>query len=156
MRTSPEWLYQWFRWSGDARRIRAGSYAVEAGATPRTLLETMVQGLELLETVRLPEGATLRQWTDYPIVGSGFGTFRYVFQRYAPVGGRGVVLQAHNDYLEVGAELHVHRGRARLGEGLVQRRHGDRPTIVNPTRARGASERQRSNGGAFSPAALLV
>ena len=55
-------LYQWFRWSGDARRIRAGSYEVEAGITPRQLLDKMVQGRETLESVRLPEGATLRQW----------------------------------------------------------------------------------------------
>jgi UPF0755 protein len=62
VQTSPEWLYQWFRWSGEARRIRAGSYAVDSGVTPRTLLETLVQGRETLETVRLPEGATLREW----------------------------------------------------------------------------------------------
>ena len=37
VQTSPEWLYQWFRWSGEARRIRAGSYAVDSGVTPRTL-----------------------------------------------------------------------------------------------------------------------
>ncbi len=60
--THPAWLYQWFRWSGDARRIRAGSYEVEPGITPRTLLDKMVQGRETLETVRLAEGATLRQW----------------------------------------------------------------------------------------------
>lgn len=57
-----ELLYQWFRWSGDARRIRAGSYEVEPGITPRMLLDKMVQGRETLESVRLPEGATLRQW----------------------------------------------------------------------------------------------
>ncbi|MBT9485929.1 MAG: endolytic transglycosylase MltG [Rubrivivax sp.] len=60
--THPAWLYQWFRWSGDARRIRAGSYEVEPGITPRGLLDKMVQGRETLETVRLPEGTTLRQW----------------------------------------------------------------------------------------------
>jgi UPF0755 protein len=60
--TGPELLYQWFRWSGDARRIRAGSYEVEPGITPRMLLDKMVQGRETLESVRLPEGATLRQW----------------------------------------------------------------------------------------------
>lgn len=60
--TSPRWLYEWFRWSGQARRIRAGSYEIETGVTPRQLLEKMVQGRELLETVRLPEGETLRQW----------------------------------------------------------------------------------------------
>jgi UPF0755 protein len=54
-------LYAWFRVSGDARRIRAGSYAVEPGATPRTLLDKMVRGDEVLETVRLIEGWTFRQ-----------------------------------------------------------------------------------------------
>jgi len=58
---SPELLYQWFRWSGDARRIRAGSYEIERGATPRSLLEKMVRGDETLETVRFIEGWTVRQ-----------------------------------------------------------------------------------------------
>jgi UPF0755 protein len=56
-----EWLYQWFRWSGDARRIRAGSYAIDAGTTPRQLLEKIVQGDETLEKLRLGEGWTWRQ-----------------------------------------------------------------------------------------------
>ena len=59
---SPQWLYQWFRWSGQARRIRAGSYEVEQGVTPRSLLDKMVRGDEVLETVRLIEGWTFRQW----------------------------------------------------------------------------------------------
>ncbi len=57
----PEALYQWFRWSGQARRIRAGSYEIDAGATPRQLLDKMVQGDEMLEKLRLAEGSTLRQ-----------------------------------------------------------------------------------------------
>jgi UPF0755 protein len=60
--TDARWLYEWFRWSGKARRIRAGSYAVEAGVTPKSLLDKMVQGDETLLTVRLIEGWTLRQW----------------------------------------------------------------------------------------------
>jgi UPF0755 protein len=60
--TSAEWLYQWFRWSGDARRIRAGSYEVHAGVTPRSLLGKMVRGDEVLESVRLGEGWTFRQF----------------------------------------------------------------------------------------------
>ena len=60
--TSPDLLYEWFRWSGQARRIRAGSYAVEPGTTPRQLLDKMVQGDEQLETVRLIEGWTFRQF----------------------------------------------------------------------------------------------
>lgn len=61
VRTHPEWLYQWFRWSGQARRIRAGSYLIEAGTTPRQLLDKMVQGDETLEKLRFIEGWTLRQ-----------------------------------------------------------------------------------------------
>ncbi|MCB1981641.1 MAG: endolytic transglycosylase MltG [Rhodoferax sp.] len=58
----PRWLYAWFRLSGDASRIRAGHYEIAQGTTPRRLLEVMVQGLEALERVRLPEGQTLREW----------------------------------------------------------------------------------------------
>jgi len=59
--TDARWLHAWFRASGLARRIRAGSYEVHTGVTPRTLLETMVQGRETLETVRIVEGWTVRQ-----------------------------------------------------------------------------------------------
>ena len=61
VQTEAAWLYGWFRASGQARRIRAGSYEVHTGVTPRTLLEALVQGRERLETVRLIEGWTLRQ-----------------------------------------------------------------------------------------------
>jgi UPF0755 protein len=57
----PELLYQWFRWSGQARRIRAGSYEAETGITPRQLLAKMVQGDETLERLLLVEGWTWRQ-----------------------------------------------------------------------------------------------
>jgi UPF0755 protein len=59
--THPELLYQWFRWSGQAKRIRAGSYEIDTGATPRQLLDKMVQGDETLEKLRIAEGWTLRQ-----------------------------------------------------------------------------------------------
>jgi UPF0755 protein len=59
-----DWLYHWFRWSGDARRIRAGSYAIDAQATPRSLLQKMVQGDETMESVRLIEGWNIRQWRE--------------------------------------------------------------------------------------------
>jgi UPF0755 protein len=61
VQTSPRWLYEWFRWSGQARRIQAGSYAVEAGITPRRLLDKLVQGEQTLEQLRFIEGWTLRQ-----------------------------------------------------------------------------------------------
>ena len=58
----PAWaLYQWFRWSGLAKRIRAGSYQIETGTSARRLLEMMVRGDETLLTVRIVEGWTVRQ-----------------------------------------------------------------------------------------------
>ncbi len=62
VRTQPWLLYQWFRLSGQARRIRAGSYELEPGITPRGLLAKMVQGDEAFERVRLVEGWTFRQF----------------------------------------------------------------------------------------------
>jgi UPF0755 protein len=61
VRDEPELIYQWFRWSGDAKRIRAGSYLISRGATPRTLLEKMVVGDEELESVHVIDGWTVKQ-----------------------------------------------------------------------------------------------
>jgi len=62
VQVSPVLLYEWFRWSGQARKIRAGSYAIERGITPVGLLQKMVRGDEVLATVRLIEGWTFRQF----------------------------------------------------------------------------------------------
>ncbi|WP_348755398.1 endolytic transglycosylase MltG [uncultured Aquincola sp.] len=62
VQADPRLLYEWFRWSGDARRIRAGSYEIDAETSPRRLLAKMVQGDEVLEVVRLIDGWTLRQF----------------------------------------------------------------------------------------------
>src|SRR5262249_42898811 len=62
VQVDPRMLYEWFRWSGDARRIRAGSYVIGPEVTPRQLLAKMVQGDEFFERVRLLEGWTLRQF----------------------------------------------------------------------------------------------
>ena len=61
VRTQPVLLYEWFRWSGQARRIRAGSYEAPAGTTPIRLLEKMVRGDETAAAVRFTEGWTFRQ-----------------------------------------------------------------------------------------------
>lgn len=59
---TPVWALQaWFRWSGQARRIRAGSYAAEPGVTPAELLDKMVRGDESLESVTFIEGWTFAQ-----------------------------------------------------------------------------------------------
>jgi UPF0755 protein len=61
VQASPTLLYEWFRWSGEARRIRAGSYEIERGTTPIALLSKMVRGDETLAVVRFNEGWTFRQ-----------------------------------------------------------------------------------------------
>jgi UPF0755 protein len=61
LQVHPRLLYEWFRWSGDARAIRAGSYEATAPITPRRLLAMMVAGEVLLERVRFIEGWTFRQ-----------------------------------------------------------------------------------------------
>ncbi len=62
VQTSPFLLYEWFRWSGEARKIRAGSYEISRGTTPRELLNKMVRGDESLAIVRLIEGWTFKQF----------------------------------------------------------------------------------------------
>jgi UPF0755 protein len=58
----PVLLYEWFRWSGQARKIRAGSYEITRGTTPKSLLNKMVRGDETLAVVRLIEGWTFKQF----------------------------------------------------------------------------------------------
>ena len=62
VQTSPLLLYEWFRWSGQARKIRAGSYEIGRDVTPVALLKKMVRGDETLAVVRLIEGWTFRQF----------------------------------------------------------------------------------------------
>ena len=62
VQASPTLLYEWFRWSGQARKIRAGSYEISRGVTPIGLLEKMVRGDETMAVVRLIEGWTFRQF----------------------------------------------------------------------------------------------
>ena len=61
VQTHPLLLYWWFRLSGDARQIKAGSYEIERGTTPRTLLRKLVRGDEALRALTLVEGWTFRQ-----------------------------------------------------------------------------------------------
>lgn len=58
---NPELLYWWFRLSGQARMIKAGSYELTTGITPRTLLRKLARGEEALEAVTLVEGWNFRQ-----------------------------------------------------------------------------------------------
>ena len=61
VQTSPELLYWWFRLSGQARQIKAGSYELETGLTPFSLLRKLTRGEEALRSVTLVEGWTFKQ-----------------------------------------------------------------------------------------------
>lgn len=54
-------LQAWFRFSGQARLIKAGSYELVAGTSPRKLLNMLVRGEEALKSVTLVEGWTFQQ-----------------------------------------------------------------------------------------------
>ncbi|MGV3727143.1 endolytic transglycosylase MltG [Hydrogenophaga sp.] len=54
-------LYAWFRLSGQARDIKAGTYELSDGTTPRTLLSKLVRGEQALRSITLLEGWNIRQ-----------------------------------------------------------------------------------------------
>ena len=54
-------LQAWFRFSGQARLIKAGSYELVPGTTPRKLLRMLVRGEETLKSITLIEGWTFLQ-----------------------------------------------------------------------------------------------
>ncbi|PKO62425.1 MAG: endolytic transglycosylase MltG [Betaproteobacteria bacterium HGW-Betaproteobacteria-18] len=61
VQSSADLLYWWFRLSGQARQIKAGSYELETGLTPRSLLAKLTRGEEALRSVTLVEGWTFKQ-----------------------------------------------------------------------------------------------
>ena len=54
-------LQLWFRVSGQARQIKAGSYEITPGATPRSLLSMVVRGDQSLKSITLVEGWSFTQ-----------------------------------------------------------------------------------------------
>ena len=57
----PRLLFAWFRLSGQAHKIKAGSYELERGITPQRLLDKLARGEESLRAVTLVEGWNWRQ-----------------------------------------------------------------------------------------------
>ncbi|MGE0876538.1 MAG: O-antigen ligase family protein [Burkholderiales bacterium] len=58
-------------------------------------------------------GYALSMWRDYPLTGSGLGTFHAAFPRYSGEATAGAYTHAHNDYLEFAAEAGL------IGLGLL-------------------------------------
>jgi len=95
-----------------ARIVMAGAIVVAGAALAGLLAETRLA--ERVETYLVRSHGSyfasgrLAAWQaaidmnrDYPVAGSGFGTFREVFVSYMPAGGHARWAQAHNDYLEL-------------------------------------------------------
>jgi UPF0755 protein len=59
--TSVQLLQLWFRASGQARQIKAGSYEITPGMTPRRLLAMLVRGDQALKSITLVEGWSFKQ-----------------------------------------------------------------------------------------------
>jgi len=59
--TNLQLLQWWFRVSGQARQIKAGSYEITPGMTPRSLLAMVVRGDQTLKSVTLVEGWSFKQ-----------------------------------------------------------------------------------------------
>lgn len=48
---------------------------------------------------------TLNMFSDFPIFGTGFGTFQYIYRKYKTLDDRFFYEHAHNDYLELLSDL---------------------------------------------------
>ena len=72
--------------------------------------QTTMQGEDRDEVA----GYALAMWKDYPVFGSGLGSFSSVFPRYSGQGTFYAYTHAHNDYLEFAAETGL-IGMALLG-----------------------------------------
>ena len=61
VQTSPLLLQAWFRFSGRSREIKAGTYDIKPGTTPRSLLDQLVRGEQALRSLTLLEGWNFRE-----------------------------------------------------------------------------------------------
>jgi UPF0755 protein len=64
VQSPPQLLWWWFRASGRSHKMRAGTYAIERGTTPRQLLDRMLRGEQQMEVVRVVEGWTFAQMRE--------------------------------------------------------------------------------------------
>jgi len=69
------------------------------------VVERIVQTTAETEDRDEVAGYAVNMWKDYPVLGSGLGSFPVVFPRYSAQGTLVSYTHAHNDYLEFGAEV---------------------------------------------------
>ena len=71
------------------------------------VIERIVQTKVETEDRGAVAGYALDMWRDYPVFGSGLGSFPVVFPRYSAAGTAVSYTHAHNDYVEFAAEVGV-------------------------------------------------
>ncbi len=73
----------------------------------RRVVERIAQTTVQTEDRDEVAGYALNMWKDYPVFGSGLGSFAAVFPRYSEAGTPASYTYAHNDYLQFGTETGV-------------------------------------------------
>ena len=73
----------------------------------RKVVDRIVQTTTETEDRDEVAGYAVNMWKDYPVFGSGLGSFPVVFPRYSESGTQVSYTHAHNDYLEFAAETGV-------------------------------------------------
>ena len=71
------------------------------------VIERIVQTTAETEDRGAVAGYALQMWKDYPVFGSGLGSFPAVFPRYSAEATAMSYTHAHNDYVEFAAEVGV-------------------------------------------------
>jgi len=84
--------------------ILAG-YLLFFGISP--ILERFAESSVTTDSRLVAWRGTLSAFSDYPVFGSGLGTFQHIFKVYQPEGLRLYWNHAHNDYLELLLELGI-------------------------------------------------
>lgn len=69
------------------------------------VVERIVQTTAETEDRGEVAGYAVEMWKDFPVFGSGLGSFPVVFPRYSAEATVGTYTHAHNDYLEFAAEV---------------------------------------------------
>jgi O-antigen ligase len=68
-------------------------------------IRTFEQGEDVAEARLIVSKAVMKMIPDYALIGSGPGTFAFIFTQYQPPGLRAYYTMAHNDYLHFISEL---------------------------------------------------
>ncbi|MGD8377460.1 MAG: O-antigen ligase family protein, partial [Acidobacteriota bacterium] len=95
-----------FLWMGPGEALDHFRQAESLGNEPSLVQRTMVWG------------STMKLFEDFPVLGVGLGAYAPAFLHYYPSGTMNLWLQAHNDYVQILAEIGI-VGTAVVAYGLI-------------------------------------